>query len=141
VPSAYPRSPVLGVGAIVFDADRVLLVRRATPPREGLWSLPGGRVELGERLEDALAREVLEETGLSVDVVSLVELFQYVERDGNERVRYHYVVADYLCRKRDGAPRAGSDVSDARFVPVERLASYELNPDALRMIRASFRGG
>jgi ADP-ribose pyrophosphatase YjhB (NUDIX family) len=103
-----------------------------------MWSLPGGRVELGERLEEALVREVLEETGLSVEVVSLVELFQYTERDAEGRVIYHYVVADYLCRRQRGALRAASDVSDARFVPVGAIAPYELNPEALEMIARAF---
>jgi 8-oxo-dGTP diphosphatase len=137
---AYPEAPVLGVGALVFDAgdggseQSVLLVRRGAPPREGQWSFPGGKVELGETLEDALVREVVEETGLDVAVASFVDLFQYVERDPEGLVVYHYVVADYVCRRRGGSLRAGSDVSDARFVPVSAIAPYELNPEALRMI-------
>lgn len=99
-----------------------------------MWSLPGGRVELGERLEQALVREVFEETGLAVDGARLVDLFQYVERDRRGRILYHYVVADYLCRLRGGDLHSGSDVSDARFVPVDGLAPYQLNPEAMRMI-------
>lgn len=99
-----------------------------------MWSLPGGRVELGETLEEALVREVAEETALEIDVVSLVDLFQYMERDGQGRVLYHYVVADYLCRTSGGSLRSGSDVSDALFVALDGLAPYELNAEASRMI-------
>jgi ADP-ribose pyrophosphatase YjhB (NUDIX family) len=103
--------PVAAVGAIVIDGDgRVLLVRRGRPPGEGLWSLPGGKVEMGERLADAVVREVREETGLEVACGRLVEV---VERMGDG---WHYVILDYRCEPRGGTLRAGDDVSDARWV-------------------------
>jgi 8-oxo-dGTP diphosphatase len=127
--------PILGVGAIVIRDGSALLVRRGRPPRKGSWSLPGGRVELGERLEEALAREVLEETGIRVAVGSLSGLYEYIERDEDDRVVHHYVVADYRCRFLEGEPQASSDVDEARFVPTSELQSYALNDEALRMIR------
>ena len=135
MPSRYPERPVLGVGAVLFRGDEVLLVRRRHPPRQGGWSFPGGRLELGERLEEGLKREVLEETGFEVEVSSLLDLYQYVERDGEAKVLYHYCVADYLCRYVTGELEAGSDVEEAKLVAIADLDRYHLNPEALKMIR------
>ncbi len=110
----YPDAPVAAVGGVVIRGDHVLLVRRAFPPRVGEWSLPGGRVELGESLADAVGREVREETGIDVDVGPLVEAFDRVHRDDAGRVRYHFVIVDFLCRPRGGVLRAGDDAADAR---------------------------
>jgi len=108
--------PVVAVGAIVIDdAGRVLVVRRARPPGEGLWSVPGGKVEPGESLAAAVVREVGEETGLEVACGRLVEV---IERMGDG---WHYVILDYRCELRGGALRAGDDVSDARFVTLDEL--------------------
>ena len=93
----FPLAPLVGVGAVVVEQGRVLLVRRGTEPLKGQWSLPGGMLELGESLTGGVMREVREETGLIVETVELVELLDRIQRDG-ERVRYHYVLADYLCR-------------------------------------------
>src|SRR5271166_5456340 len=93
----YPGAPLVGVGAVVVEAGRVLLVRRGTEPLLGQWSLPGGLVEVGEGLTDGVVREVREETGLIVEPIVLIELLDRIHRVG-DRVRYHYVIADYLCR-------------------------------------------
>src|SRR5208337_1183598 len=93
----YPQAPLVGVGAVIVYQDRVLLVRRATEPLKGRWTLPGGMLELGETLAQGVAREVREETGLEVEVVELVEILDRIHRQG-DRVRFHYVIADYLCR-------------------------------------------
>ena len=103
---SYPARPVVGVGAVVFDADRVLLVKRAHEPLKGEWSLPGGAVELGETLEAAVAREVLEETGLAVDVGPVVEVLDRVQHAADGRVEYHYVIVDYLCSRQERRSRA-----------------------------------
>lgn len=96
-------------------------------------------MELGERLEEALAREVLEETEIRVAVEALSGIYQYIERDADDRVAHHYVVADYRCRFLSGEPHASSDVDDARFVPVREIEDYALNEEALKMIREVVR--
>ena len=134
----YPTAPVVGVGGVVLDGDRVLLVRRAHPPRQGEWSLPGGKVELGESLVDAVRRELREETGLEVAVGPLVEMFDRVHRDDAGRVRYHFVIADYLCDPVGGALRAGDDAADVAWVPHAELAGYHVNAHAAAVIAAAF---
>ncbi|MCX6553349.1 MAG: NUDIX hydrolase, partial [Acidobacteria bacterium] len=98
----YPARPIVGVGGIAFIEGRVVLIKRRFEPMAGRWSLPGGTLELGESLHDGLAREMLEETGLVVDVGPLVDLFDRVTRDPDGRVRFHYVLADYVCRRVGG---------------------------------------
>jgi ADP-ribose pyrophosphatase YjhB (NUDIX family) len=114
-------APIAAVGAVVLDGERVLLVRRGQEPLKGEWSLPGGAVELGETLEAAVCREVLEETGLAVEPVRVVEVLDRISRDAEGRVEYHYVLVDYACRVRGGVLGSGSDASDARWVSLEKL--------------------
>jgi 8-oxo-dGTP diphosphatase len=130
----YPDRPILGVGAIVADCGRVLLVERGQEPLKGIWSLPGGAVEVGEYLKDAVRREVREETGLEVEPVSVVEVFERIMPDSNGRTEYHYVLVDYLCRAIGGVLKAESDVSDARWVPRAELASYRITEGTLGVI-------
>jgi 8-oxo-dGTP diphosphatase len=111
----FPSAPIIGVGAVVVEAGRVLLVRRGREPLKGHWTLPGGVLEVGESLAEGVAREVLEETGLHVDAVELVELVDRIHREGG-RVRYHYVIADYLCRVTGGVLHASSDADAVRWV-------------------------
>lgn len=134
----YPAAPVAGVGGVVIRGDEVLLVRRAFPPRQGEWSLPGGRLELGESLEDAVRREVREETGIEVAVGPLVEVFDRVHRDDAGRVRYHFVIVDYLCRPIGGTLCAGDDAADARWVGRGAVAALGVNPHALAVIEKGF---
>jgi mutator protein MutT len=124
----YPQAPVVGVGAVVIDDDnRILLVRRSHAPLLGQWSVPGGKVELGERMEDALKREVREETGLAVVPVSVLKVLDRIETDDTGRVRFHFVLVDFLCRPESAAatPQAASDASEARWVPLEGLAQSQ----------------
>ncbi len=134
----YPEAPVAGVGGVVIRGDEVLLVRRAFPPRQGEWSLPGGRLELGESLVAAVRREVLEETGIEVEVGPLVEAFDRVHRDEAGRVRYHFVIVDYLCRPVGGTLRAGDDAADARWVARGAVAALGVNPHAVAVIEKGF---
>jgi ADP-ribose pyrophosphatase YjhB (NUDIX family) len=129
---------VVGVGAVVVHRDSVLLVKRSHPPLQGEWSLPGGVVELGESLPDAVRREVLEETGVAVEVGALVEVFERVERGPDDRVEYHYVIVDYLCRVtpgHDGRAICGSDAADACWASVQNLSQYRLTTGATAAIR------
>jgi 8-oxo-dGTP diphosphatase len=141
----FPAAPLVGVGAVVVHQGRVLLVRRGTEPLRGRWSLPGGLVELGEPLTDAVAREVREETGLLVEPVELIELIDRIHREG-DRVRYHYVIADYLCRVSGGELLAASDADAVRWTERaewNRLESDEgalaLEPIAVRIIEAGWQ--
>ena len=137
----FPLVPLVGVGAVVVHEDRVLLVRRGHEPLKGQWSLPGGLLELGESLTDGVVREVREETGLTVEPLGLVELLDRIHRDG-ERVRYHYVIADYLCRVVDGVLKAASDADDVRWVERAEWNSHGalvLDPVTVRVIEAGWQ--
>ncbi len=132
---AYPERPVVGVGGVVFAGDRVVLVRRRQEPLAGQWSLPGGTVELGETLEAAVAREIREETGLAVEVGPVVEVFDRILVDERRRVRFHYVLIDYLCRAAGGALGSGSDASEVALVEPSGLAGYGLTAKAEAVVR------
>lgn len=134
----YPARPIVGVGGIVIDRDRVLLVQRAHPPLAGEWTLPGGGVEVGETLEAAVAREVHEETGLEVTVGPLVELLDRIHLDDEHRVEYHFVIADYLCRVAGGSLVADSDAADARWVMEAELVSFRVSEKARHVIAKAF---
>lgn len=137
----FPLVPLVGVGAVVVHEDRVLFVRRGHEPLKGQWSLPGGLLELGESLTDGVVREVREETGLIVEQVELVELLDRIHREG-ERVRYHYVIADYLCRVVGGVLKAASDADEVRWV--ERVewnshGAFVLDPVTVRVVEAGWQ--
>jgi 8-oxo-dGTP diphosphatase len=141
MPREYPESPLIGVGAVVVQDGRVLLVQRGSEPLKGQWSLPGGLLELGESLEGGVAREVEEETGLRVRPVELIELLDRIHRDG-ERVRYHYVIADYLCRVTGGELGAASDAAAVRWVERAEWNSHSalvLDPITVRVIEAGWQ--
>jgi len=131
----YPERPILGVGAIVVEGGRVLLVERGRAPFQGSWSLPGGVVEAGERLAGAIQREVREETGLEVQPVKMVEVFERIMPDDRGRTEYHYVLIDYLCRVTGGELSAGDDAAQARWAAPDELARYRMTEDTLAVIR------
>ena len=126
----YPERPIVGVGAVIVDAGEVVLVRRRYEPLAGQWSLPGGTLELGETLEAGAAREIREETGLHVEVGPIIEVFDRIMLDDERRVRYHFVLVDYLCRPVGGELQAGSDVDDAALVAPASLGPYNLTDKA-----------
>jgi mutator protein MutT len=131
----YPGGPVVGVGGVVVDDGRALLIRRAHEPRKGEWSLPGGLVELGERLTDAVRREIAEETGLDVQVGPIIETFDRVHHDPDGRVRFHFVIVDYLCAAAGGEAVAGSDAEAVAWVTIDELDRYGVNAHAADVIR------
>ncbi len=131
----YPQRPLVGVGAVVFKGDDVLLVRRGHPPAEGTWAFPGGLVELGESSAEAVRREVREECGISIEPVDLAGVFEPIVIDEDGRIRYHYVVLDFLARYVEGDLKAASDVWEARWVPQEQIDRYPLSDDAKRLLK------
>ncbi|PYY03375.1 MAG: NUDIX hydrolase [Acidobacteria bacterium] len=130
----YPDRPLLGVGAVIVRNEQVLVVRRSHPPLQGQWSVPGGLVETGETTREALIREIREETSLIVEPLDLVEVFERILRDGDSRVQYHFVVIDYLCRIVSGEACPGTDVSEIRWVPLEKLQELEITPETRDVI-------
>ena len=135
----YPDRPVVGVGAVIVQDGGVVLIKRKYEPLKGRWSLPGGGVEVGETLAEAVAREMLEETGLQVEVGPVIEVFDRITRDGEQRVRYHYVLVDYLCWPIAGELQAGSDVDDAMVVDPAALAPFDLAPQTMAAIDRAVR--
>jgi 8-oxo-dGTP diphosphatase len=123
----YPTSPIVGVAAMIFYDDSILLVKRGNEPAKGRWGLPGGVVELGETVREAVAREVKEETRILVRPVELLDVFNNIIRDDEGRVRFHYVLCEFLCENVGGNLKASTDVSDARWVPLLELSSIDMS--------------
>jgi 8-oxo-dGTP diphosphatase len=139
----YPKAPIVAVGVIILDGDRMVLIRRDKEPSRGLWTFPGGAIELGESLEDAAQREVLEETGLYVELGEVATVVDHVVRDEAGRVQYHYVIVDYFARPTVGQLRPGTDVSAAcwaRLVDLDGLAMTEKAGEMARRLLAEASG-
>jgi len=141
----YPDRPVVGVGGVLIEKGRTLLIKRGSEPLLGQWSIPGGTLELGESLQEGVAREMREETGLEVQVQEMIEVFDriFLEPeakvvDGKARPKYHYVIVDYLCERLSGTPQAGSDVTDLVFASEDELVNFHLTPTAMRVLRRAF---
>jgi ADP-ribose pyrophosphatase YjhB (NUDIX family) len=141
----YPDRPLVGVGGVVIEDGQAVLIRRGTQPLLGEWSIPGGTLELGETLEEGVARELLEETGLEVRVIELIEVFDriYLETAAGEemekkRPRFHYVIVDYLCERVGGTAAAGSDVTDVAYAREEELENFGLTETATRILKKAF---
>jgi mutator protein MutT len=135
----YPDRPIVGVAAVVIEDDRVVLVRRGRAPAYGEWSLPGGAVEPGESLEEAVVREVAEEIGFKVEVVELVAVLDRIFWDQEGRVQYHYVLIDFLCRKTGGTLQASSDAISCSQVPFSALAQYNLTKETRGVISKAYQ--
>jgi 8-oxo-dGTP diphosphatase len=131
----YPERPIVGVGAVIVNDDRALIVRRATEPLKRQWSIPGGMLELGEKLRDGLAREVLEETALEVEVGDVLDVFDSIFPDADGRTQYHYVLIDYRCTVRSGQAKAGSDVSEVRWVTSQELDQLGMKAVTIAVIK------
>ena len=131
----YPSRPFIGVGGVVFIGGRVVLVKRRHAPLAGQWSLPGGAIELGETLHEGLRRELSEEIGIETKIGPLVELFDRITRDTDGRVRYHYVLADYLCHHVSGELRPGSDAETVALADPAELSPYAVTEQVRSVIR------
>ncbi len=141
----YPDRPVMGVGGVIIDNARTVLIRRGTEPLRGEWSIPGGTIEIGETLDEAVQRELREETGLEVRVLELIELFDRIYLDQHstaatdkKKPRFHYVIADYLCELTGGEPRAGSDVTDLALAREDELVRFHLSEKATSVLKKAF---
>jgi ADP-ribose pyrophosphatase YjhB (NUDIX family) len=130
----YPAQPITGVGVVVWHGDRVLLVQRARPPRQGQWSLPGGGQQLGEALTDAARREVREEAGLEIELGEVIATLDLIERDAGGRVRYHYVLIDFVAEAASAELRPGDDAAAARWFTLEEAERLGLWSETLRVI-------
>jgi ADP-ribose pyrophosphatase YjhB (NUDIX family) len=137
----YPEHPLVGVGAVIVEGDRVLLVRRGAEPMAGEWSIPGGLLELGETLRAGAVREALEETGFQVEAGTVLEVLDRIVLDTNGKPRYHYVLIDFLCHRIAGELRAGGDAAEARWVRESELESLGVAEPAVRVIRRALSQG
>ena len=137
----YPAMPRPAVGAVVFKNDAVLLVRRGNAPSRGSWAIPGGSVRLGETLQAAAEREILEETGVVIRAGEPVFVFDTIQRDDTGRIKYHYVIVDLAADYVSGEPKAGDDAVDARWVTSLDLATLEVNPLTRRLLADQFNFG
>jgi len=135
----FPEHPLIGVGSIIIEGDRVVLVKRAHPPIQGHWSIPGGVLEVGEMVREAAVREAREETGLIVEPGELLGVFDRILRDPRQRVQYHYVLIDFLCRRTGGELLAASDAAEVRWFTREELPAMKLAEDTLEVIEKGFQ--
>jgi len=138
MPREFPEFPLVGVGAVIIEENRVLLVKRARPPLLAQWSIPGGALEVGELVREAVVREAREETGLIVEPGELLGVYDRVVRDPQQRVQYHYVLIDFLCRRVGGELAAADDAAEVRWFTREELPGLKLAEDTLDVIRRGF---
>lgn len=122
----YPDQPVVGIGAVIIKEGKIALIKRGNEPARGKWTIPGGLVELGESIEDAVIRETLEETGLTVENPRLIDVVSNVDLDEKGKVKYHYVIIDYSVHVKEGTAAASSDAAELQWVPLDKVESYDL---------------
>ena len=134
----YPARPILGVGALIFEGDEILLVERGREPLKGYWSLPGGVLETGESLKDGIRREVREETGLEIEPLEIAEVLERIMRDAEGQAEYHYVLIDYICRVTGGTLGAADDSSAVAWVKRGDLGDYKLTEGTLPVIERTY---
>jgi len=135
----YPKRPIVGIGALIFNRDRILMAQRGKEPLKGWWSLPGGALEIGERLADGVRREVREETGLEIRPLGVLEIFERIMHDASGATEYHYVLVDYICRITGGELLAGDDVAVVEWVRRRDLPKLQITEGTLAVIEKGFR--
>ena len=137
----YPSAPLPSVGAVVFNGDKVLLIRRGQEPSRGKWSIPGGVMELGETVRETARREVMEECGVEIEAGDVIEVRDAIVPDKAGRIRFHYVLVDVIARYVSGELRVGSDVEDARWVSKEDIVGFDLTPGLLPLLLSCLERG
>jgi ADP-ribose pyrophosphatase len=137
----YPNNPRVAVGAVVFHNDGVLLVRRGQPPSEDLWAIPGGSVKIGETLQKAAEREILEETHITIRAGEPVYTFDAIERDDSGKIRFHYLIVDLVADYVTGNPKAGDDAAEARWVTAQELNELQVSLPTLKLLKTKFGFG
>ena len=136
----YPEHPLVGVGAVVIDKGKILLVKRAFNPGAGKWSVPGGLVELGEKLSEACVRETEEETGIKVKILELINVFDMIEKEDSGKPRYHYVLVDFLAKPVGGEEKPNAEVSEMKWFTREEMKNLDMTRTARRAIDELFAG-
>ena len=136
--NSYPETPKVAVGAVVFNDERVLLVRRGQPPSEDLWAIPGGSVEIGETPQEAAEREILEETGIKIRAGEPVFTFDVIDRDRTGKIRFHYVIVDLEADYISGDPNAGDDAAEARWVTAQEINELRVSAPTLKLLKEKF---
>lgn len=136
----YPSAPLVGVGAVAIKNGKILLVRRAFDPGAGKWSIPGGLVEVGEKLSEACSRETEEETGIKVEILELINVFDMIDRDGEGRAKYHYVLVDFLAKPVGGEERKSEEVTEIAWVDYQEAKRMDLTKTARKALEELFGG-
>ena len=134
----YPNAPRVGVGGVIIKDGKILMIRRAFEPGAGMWSIPGGMVEVGEKLSDACVREIEEETGLEVDILELINVFDMIDKDDQGKVQYHYVLVDFLAKPVGGEERISAEATEMKWVTHQEAKSMEMTRTARKAIEELF---
>ena len=135
MPREYSEFPIPSVGVVVVKDHKALLIQRGHEPARGRWSIPGGVIEVGELVHEAARRELREECGIEIEVGAMLQIYESITRDGDNRVRFHYLILDLLGYQRDGELTAGGDVLDARYFGADELDTLDVLPDAAKLVR------
>lgn len=130
----YPIRPIVGVGAIAVQNGRVLLVKRGVEPGKGLWAIPGGTLKLGETMRECAAREILEETGVTVRIGDCVYVFDFIERDEAQNIKFHFAVIDFAAEYLSGEPKGGDDALEAGWFAAEDLRHFPVSVNTVRAL-------
>jgi len=131
----YPLAPRVGIGAITIHKGRILLVKRGAEPSRGLWAIPGGTLELGETMQECAAREILEETGIIIRVGACIYVFDFLERDAEGKIKFHFVIVDFAGEYVSGEPKGADDADEARFVAPEELKELPVAKNTLKALK------